>query len=206
MAIELWFLILFTCLLGAVSPGPSLFCVIQSVKDGGRASGCLAAIAHAFGVFLWAAVTLFGLDYLITKNDAFRSGIAILGAIYLILLSFRILADRSKAIEEISVASPKTKLSSARDGFMISLLNPKLAIFFTALFSQFLVYSPTVLEKALMATLAAVVDGLWYALVALCVSYPTFRELLFVHDRKVSIASAFVFIIVAMQVMFNVLT
>lgn len=205
MAIELWFLILLTCLLGAVSPGPSLFCIIQSVLSGGRTSGVLAANTHAVGVFLWAGITLFGLDYVITKNDTFRSSVAIMGSSYLLYVAFGILADQRQQSGDLLQAAPKTKFSSARDGFFISMLNPKLAIFFTALFSQFLAYSPSILEKALMAFLAAVIDGLWYTMVALLVSYPKFREALFRHERKVGVVSAFVFIIVASQVIFSVL-
>jgi threonine/homoserine/homoserine lactone efflux protein len=201
MEIELWFLILLTCLLGAISPGPSLLCVLQSAMNGGRTLGCITALAHAFGVLIWAVITLFGLDFILTAHVLFRDIIAFLGASYLIYLAIRVFYDRNNVREEMAATGTQTKMLALRDGLFISMLNPKLAIFFTALFSQFLMYSPSSSEKALMALLAAVVDGLWYLLVALLVTHKDFYGVMFRHERKINILSACVFIIVAMQVM-----
>ena len=58
-----------------------------------------------------------------------------------------------------------------RDGFLISITNPKIAIFFLALFSQFVRPNSGWIEKIIMALTAGIIDTLWYALVALIFSH-----------------------------------
>ena len=55
-------------------------------------------------------------------------------------------------------------------GFLIALSNPKIAVFFVALFSQFIEPEASILEQFLIAATAAVIDAAWYALVAISIS------------------------------------
>ena len=54
---------------------------------------------------------------------------------------------------------------------MISVLNPKLAIFFIALFSQFISPDAGIVDQLIMTATAALVDGIWYSIVALLLSH-----------------------------------
>ena len=66
---------------------------------------------------------------------------------------------------------------AARKGLINSLANPKLAVFFVALFPQFLAPGAPVLPAALaMATVIVTFDVLWYGSVALAVD--RFRRIL----------------------------
>ncbi len=67
---------------------------------------------------------------------------------------------------------------------MISLLNPKLAIFFIALFSQFVSTSLTLDDQLVMIATAGIIDSLWYSLVALALS----SSLIFDTMQKKSVA------------------
>ena len=60
------------------------------------------------------------------------------------------------------------------DGFLIVFLNPKIMVFFLAVFSQFLTPQQSIETQVLAATLAGLVDGLWYGLVAVTVSLGSF--------------------------------
>ena len=53
---------------------------------------------------------------------------------------------------------------------MISLFNPKVALFFIAIFSHLVGDNPTWLEIGLIGIITAVIDGLWYVFVALIVT------------------------------------
>ncbi|WP_419833292.1 LysE family translocator [Endozoicomonas atrinae] len=55
---------------------------------------------------------------------------------------------------------------AAIDGFLVSFLNPKIAVFLLALFSQFVTPESTVMTQVLMAALATLCDGIWYCLIA----------------------------------------
>ena len=61
----------------------------------------------------------------------------------------------------------------------MSLLNPKIAIWFLALFSQFvngLGDSAQTAQHVMMAGLAALVDGLWYCCVVAVVTAPVLSD------------------------------
>ncbi len=61
---------------------------------------------------------------------------------------------------------------AARDGFAISILNPKIALFFIALFSQFVVEGSSSTDQAIIAITPFMIDGLWYTIVAFLLSTP----------------------------------
>jgi threonine/homoserine/homoserine lactone efflux protein len=62
---------------------------------------------------------------------------------------------------------------AARDGFLIAALNPKILIFFTALFSQFVGTESSFFEKLYLAAIAGGIDAIWYILVAIVISSVT---------------------------------
>ena len=54
----------------------------------------------------------------------------------------------------------------------MALSNPKVALFFAALFSQFIQPDARVKTQLIIATTAAVIDALWYTVVAVLLSRP----------------------------------
>ena len=60
---------------------------------------------------------------------------------------------------------------SAREGLLLAFLNPKLALFFVALFSQFVPQQMTLAHAATLTLTAGGIDLLWYSLVALGLSH-----------------------------------
>lgn len=59
-----------------------------------------------------------------------------------------------------------TPRQAAREGLLVALGNPKLILFFVALLSQFVSPEMSVAAKALIVATAMIIDGGWYALVA----------------------------------------
>ncbi|MFT5879770.1 MAG: threonine/homoserine/homoserine lactone efflux protein [Moritella sp.] len=55
-------------------------------------------------------------------------------------------------------------------GFMIAFLNPKLAIFFLALFGQFVDAQASWQQNVIMVSTVAGIDTLWYCLIAIVLS------------------------------------
>jgi threonine/homoserine/homoserine lactone efflux protein len=70
------------------------------------------------------------------------------------------------------MGSAPTSGSAARDGFLVVFLNPKVAVFFIALFSQVIGSETTWLEKFAYAAPALVIDMGWYMFVAWTFSNP----------------------------------
>ena len=136
MSLEHWFALLSICLLGAMSPGPSLAVVLSSTLGLGRSAGFQTAWAHGAGVALYGLLTVTGLALIVTSSPGIFLALQVAGALYLIYLGTKSLRQAlgSAALEQdqVNVGNPATA------GFLVAFLNPKLAVFMLALFSQFL--------------------------------------------------------------------
>tara|TARA_B110000114_G_scaffold182847_1_gene222924 strand:- start:1530 stop:2087 length:558 start_codon:yes stop_codon:yes gene_type:complete len=153
-----------------MSPGPSLAVVLRHTISNGRAHGIVTAVSHAAGVALWALLTIWGLALLVVEWPLVYQLLTYAGAGYLMWMGIKAL--RSKGTGPIHVEAVITPIGeAARDGLMVSLLNPKLAFFFIALFSQFVSAELALAEQLLMTGTAAVIDGVWYIVVALALSH-----------------------------------
>lgn len=169
MTLTTWFSLVAICCAGAMSPGPSLAVIVRHTISGGRAHGMVAAIFHGAGVAAWAMSTVFGLAIIVTESPLLHTLITYAGAFYLAWLGIKAL--RSKGGEQLHLDKSRSSLSeAARDGMMISLLNPKLAVFFIALFSQFVSTNLPMHDQLVMIATAGIIDSSWYSFVALALS------------------------------------
>ena len=178
-----WVLLAATLLAGAASPGPSLALVLRGSLLGGQAAGLMTAVAHGLGVWLYAMAVVFGVATVLIHTGWVMLTVQVLGALFLCYLGTLMIRSGlagSAGDEHPSQAQGVTlpMRRYAKDGFLIVFLNPKIMIFFLAVFSQFLTPEQPLLTQLIAATLAGVIDGLWYALVAVLVSWGRFGELL----------------------------
>lgn len=164
-----WLTLAGLCWLGAASPGPSLAVIINQTVKGGRIQGVYTAIAHGAGVGCYALLAALGLALALQQMPVLFEGLRWLGAVFLIYLAYRsftVTADFKRGEVEVSLSE------GVITGFLAAFLNPKLAIFFLAVYTQFIdVHSPLT-QKLGMAGVSAGVDALWYIAVAMMVSHP----------------------------------
>lgn len=167
MAIELWLSLVVVCMLGALSPGPSLALVVRNTIQGGQSSGLATAISHGFGVGLYAAIAVTGIGLVIVQSPIIFQVIQYTGAAFLLYLAYKALTSK---VTNISVEEQQCAVSISvngwRDGFLIAFLNPKLAIFFLALFSQFVDVNASFKQQLIMVFTVGGIDTIWYCLVA----------------------------------------
>jgi threonine/homoserine/homoserine lactone efflux protein len=152
-------------LLAAMSPGPDFVIVTRNAMLAGRRAGMACAAGIAAGVFAWAIVTALGIAGLLAASAVAYTIVKLAGAAYLVLLGIRaLLAARRGGYEEPAVSGRRATgaLASFRQGLVTNLLNPKVAVFFTALLPQFLPPSATVIDNLLLAGLAATVTLVWF--------------------------------------------
>ena len=175
MTLTTWLSLVAICCLGAMSPGPSLAVVLRHTVSNGRAHGIATAISHALGVALWALLTVWGLAVLVVEWPLIYKLLTYAGAAYLMWMGIKAL--RSNGAGPINVEQVAAPISeAARDGLMVSLLNPKLAFFFIALFSQFVSAELVLADKLIMTGTASVIDALWYIIIAVALSHSTVLE------------------------------
>ncbi|ADZ92288.1 LysE family transporter [Marinomonas mediterranea] len=167
MTLASWLSLVMICIMGALSPGPSLAVVLRVTLTQSSKHGVATAIAHGFGVGLWAIVSMVGLAVLIQEYPQVFYWVSVSGGGYLIWMGIKALKYAGKG----EVTEPSTSVSSylmaMRDGLLVSLLNPKLALFFIALFSQFIKPEMGVLGQIEMWATVVFIDSAWYIIVAL---------------------------------------
>ncbi len=199
MTLTTWLSLVALCGFGAMSPGPSLAVVLRQTLNNGRRHGIATACAHAFGVALWAVLTIQGLALLITQTPLLYQLLTYAGAAYLAWLGVRALRARGGIRLELH-ARPGSLGAAARDGLMISLLNPKLAIFFLALFTQYVAAEQSPGEQLLLVATVAGIDSLWYILIALLLSQSGLIERLRRNAATLDRVSGLILIALALRV------
>lgn len=166
MELTTWFSLAIICIIGAMSPGPSLAVVLRHSLYNSAGHGIIASVAHGVGVGLYAALSLAGLASLITHFPIVFQTLVYAGAAYLAYMGCKILTSQSSGLD-VSRANTTSYKQAAQDGFAIAFLNPKLAIFFIALFSQFIEPgSMTLFVAILMCGTVLSIDTLWYFFVS----------------------------------------
>lgn len=166
MTASSWLSILAICVLGAISPGPSLAAVMKSTVQGSRTHGLVTSISHALGIGIYAFLVAAGIGLVITETPWLFKFITYAGSAYLVWMGYKAITASSPLINDQRQLQQLSLKQAAMDGFLVSFLNPKIAIFFLALFSQFVTPDSTIMTQILMASIATLCDGVWYCMIA----------------------------------------
>lgn len=156
-----------TCVL-ALSPGPdNIYVLSQSLVNGSKSA--LATTAGLIsGCIVHTTLLAFGFSAVITTNPSLFFGIKVVGALYLLYLAYAVF--KSDATLEFSQNAPKKSSSQLfKQGVLMNLLNPKVMLFFLALFPQFLWHPQTdiVLQFYILGITFMVVSFIVFATIAL---------------------------------------
>jgi threonine/homoserine/homoserine lactone efflux protein len=200
MTLTTWFSLVAICCLGAMSPGPSLAVVLRHTVSNGRAHGIATALSHAIGVALWALLTVWGLAVVVVEWPLMYKFLTYAGAGYLMWMGIKAL--RSSGAGPMDVEQVSAPISAAaRDGLMVSLLNPKLAFFFIALFSQFVSAELVLADKLIMTGTASVIDAVWYIIIAVALSHSKVLDKLQKRSATIDKISGAILIALALRVL-----
>ncbi|TSJ62001.1 LysE family translocator [Starkeya sp. 3C] len=120
-----------------LTPGNDmLFCLGQGMRSGARA-GVAASFGIATGVFLHTLAAAVGLAALIATHPGAFEAIRWAGVAYLVFLAFQAFRG-SATLPAPDAAQPVRSAARAwREAVLVSLLNPKVAIFVLAFLPQF---------------------------------------------------------------------
>ena len=158
-----------------ITPGAATALIVRNALRGGRRHALWTNAGNSAGVLVWGCCAAAGVAAVVAASATAFDVIRVAGAIVLIIMGARSLwgrRDRSSDEKQGAVATACVSDRQAlRDGLLTSLANPKLAVFFVALFPQFVPRG----TPALPATLAMVgvilcFDLVWYSALAALVS------------------------------------
>ena len=117
-------------------PGPSNLYVMARGLQSGSAAAIAGAAGCATGAMTYVAATAAGLSAVIASSQVVFAGLHYAGAAYLCWLGIAALRSRGSAPPR--AAGHGSPWRSYRQGLYVELGNPKVALFFLALFPQFL--------------------------------------------------------------------
>ena len=199
-----WFWIQFAliCIVGAMSPGPSMALIIRNSIKYGRVSGLLSSIGHAIGIGIYASISVVGLQIILINNTFVFNTIQFCGSIFLLILGILFLKNSG---EKLSLEDDQKNLNSFIQGFAISILNPKILIWFTAIFSQFIEASSTSMTKLTMVFMASSIDGIWYIIVTIVVTGFGLKQFLENNTKTIQNISGIVLIFISLIIFYKML-
>ena len=170
MDFAIWSKIALICILGAMSPGPSLAIIIRNTTSGGWHQGVMAAIGHGIGVGLYALFAVTGLVLILRAEPALFNIVNWAGVGFLAWIGVQLLRASFQTGRMEEEAHKSRGTLGFAEGFTVAFLNPKIAAFFLAVFSQFVRPDLTWVDRGIMVLTAGVIDTVWYVIVALVLS------------------------------------
>ena len=127
----------------ACSPGPdNIYVLIQSITHG-KQYGLATVAGLITGCLIHTTLVAFGVSTLIKQSDTLFNTIKVLGALYLFYLAYKVLIGDSRISLENNTVPKRSLKQLFKQGFIMNVLNPKVSIFFLALFPGFL-FSDTI--------------------------------------------------------------
>ena len=166
-----WIKLALLCLAGAASPGPSWLLILSMSGSKGSRVGISGALGHGLGITAFALITVFGLSALLIAMPELTSALTLLGIGLLVFFGYQLLtAGRSPLPERL------TTRGGFIAGFSIAIVNPKVLVFFLAVFGPFVDPTHSASTQILMGILAGGIDAGVYLGVAIAGS--TLRTLL----------------------------
>ncbi len=122
----------------AISPGPdNIYVLIQSVTNGVK-NGLATVLGLISGCIVHTSLVAFGASAIIKANENLYWALKIFGASYLVFLAYKVFKSDASISIDVENAPKKKGRALFKQGVIMNLLNPKVSIFFLALFPSFL--------------------------------------------------------------------
>ncbi len=119
-------------------PGPTIALVIaRSLSDGRRVALPLVA-GVGFGDLVAATIALTGAGALLSASATAFAVVKVAGALYLLWLGIRLFRAEPVPPSDLSADVGGTGAAAFRDGFLVTVFNPKGILFFIAFVPQFI--------------------------------------------------------------------
>lgn len=157
---------------GAVSPGPSFIVVARNAIALSRAHGMATALGMGTGAGIFGLLAICGLHAVLSALPMAFIALKVAGGLYLLYLGYLIFGGAKQPLqvqtgEQVAMMSYRKAYLT---GLLTQLSNPKTAIVFAAVFSALLPAQIPFWFYVALPTIAAVIDGGWYLLVAFLLS------------------------------------
>jgi len=148
-----------------IVPGPSVLYVVALSLRRGRVAGIVSVFGVGLGAFVHFVAAAVGLSAVLTASASAFAMVKWAGAAYLVFLGVRTLLGRDVVAAPSGGAPARSLARIAVQGAIVTVLNPKMALFVLAFVPQFLdpargaVAWQALLLGAIFVSMAAVTDS-----------------------------------------------
>lgn len=120
-------------------PGPDVIYIVSNTMQGKMLGGMKAALGLGVGYFVHTLAAVLGLSAIILSSALAFTLVKWCGALYLLYLGFMSLKSMWQGGTKLTVtAGAKRQSSVFKQGVIVSVLNPKVALFFLSFLPQFI--------------------------------------------------------------------
>ena len=137
-----------------------------------------------------------GLHLILTTNEFAFKLIQFLGSFFLLILGILFIIDKNN---ELKIDANQNNFNSFFQGLIIAIVNPKILIWFAAIYSQFINLNYSFFTNSILIFTASLIDAIWYIFVAIIVTSYGFKE--FFQKRKLIIQKISGFILIFISIL-----
>tara|TARA_B110000438_G_scaffold295307_1_gene338112 strand:- start:1637 stop:2251 length:615 start_codon:yes stop_codon:yes gene_type:complete len=202
MSLFIWFQFVLVCTIGAMSPGPSLAVVIRNNINYSRLAGIITSIGHGLGIGVYATLAVLGLGFILQTNQTLFLLIQILGLIFLFFLGLLFIFQKQS---EEKINSDQNQLNSFLQGFLVAIINPKIMIWFTAIYSQFISIEASVTFNLILILTASSIDAIWYIIVSIIITGYGVKSFLINKKTLIKKITGSILLIISLSLLYNII-
>jgi threonine/homoserine/homoserine lactone efflux protein len=163
----------------------------------------MTSIGHGLGIAVYATMAVFGLGLILQTNQSLFVIIQVLGLVFLFFLG--VLFIFQKQSDEI-INENQNQINSFFQGFLIAVINPKILIWFTAIYSQFISIEANLNFNIILISTASIIDATWYIIISIIITGPGVKNFLIDKKQLIQKSTGFILLIISLSLLFNIVS
>jgi len=133
------------------TPGPLMALTMRNAVRYGYSSVFPTYLGAVVANLIWALAAWLGISAFFDSFPFLKFPIQMAGAIYLIYLGYQMLTFAIRARgSKITGGNEEIRKSRFAEGFIIDILNPKMIVFYTSFYTQFIVFDFYITQQFLL--------------------------------------------------------
>lgn len=195
---------IFSCFALAISPGPDNIYLTTLTSMSGKIAGFSFLLGLITGCLIHTIFLAFGLNELLIRYDIFFEIIKYIGVFFLLYLSYE--TYKSEITNFYLEANKDEIQNNFKKGVLMNLLNPKVFLFFTLFFPNF-IYSETISFKFQIVSLGLIFIVITFIVFGLIILFSNFIHKKFSSNNRSKIFAKYfnilVLLFIAMLILFT---
>ncbi len=140
--INFWIIFLSAAFALNIAPGPDLLFIFSKTISGGRKVGIAASLGVCSGAVFHVVIAAVGLSAILVTSAIAFTVVKIIGVVYLLYLAYQAFNSSGVTFKvndnQATISRSESAWKAFKQGVLIDIFNPKVAIFFMAFLPQFL--------------------------------------------------------------------